>query len=31
MEECQRIKAVFAIKFGIDLGEPVITSLGSYG
>lgn len=31
MEECQRIKAMFAKKFGIDLGEPVITSLDSYG
>jgi len=31
MEECQRIKAVFAKKFGIQLREPVVTTLDSYG
>ncbi len=31
MEDCKRIKAIFSKKFGTDLGEPVITSLGSYG
>lgn len=31
MEECLRIRVDFKKRFGMDLGEPVITSLDSYG
>lgn len=31
LPECERIKAAFAEKFGLDLGDPVITTLDSYG
>lgn len=28
--ECERIRQVFKVRFGVDLGEPGITSVGDY-